>query len=224
MTLEQSASNRPPSRTAVFVDRDGVINRERRDYVTRWDDFCFLPGAVEALVALTRAGLDVIVITNQSAIHRGIVTAATVDGLHQRMVEVLRRAGGCVLAIYVCPHTPDEGCACRKPQPGLLLQAAREHGLDLARCYLIGDKLSDMEAGMAVGCRCLLVRTGLDAPPADTIVTERYRVFPSIREAVDAILVDAFPVGSERPLEMAQWRLEARTVPPAAPPIEQARN
>lgn len=192
MTPMEPISTQPSSRTAVFVDRDGVINEERRGYVTRWGEFRFLPGAVEALVALARAGLDVFIVTNQSAIHQGIVSLDDVHRLHERLMATVRKAGGSVRGIYVCPHTPDEGCTCRKPRPGLLLRAAAEHHLDLTRCYLIGDKLSDMEAGHAVGCRCMLVRTGLDAPPAETGATRAgpYRIFPTIREAATQVLAD----------------------------------
>lgn len=194
MSLSESAGSRSLPRTAVFVDRDGVINKERRHYVTRWSEFHFLPGAVEALVALTHAGLDVFVITNQSAIHRGLVTIDAVQRLHARMVAAIHEAGGRVRGVYLCPHTPDEGCACRKPRPGLLLRAAAEHDLDLTRCYVIGDKLSDMQAGLAAGCRCLLVLTGLDAPPSaereGSTKADGYRVYGSIREAVAQVLED----------------------------------
>jgi len=184
----------PPRGTAVFVDRDGVINEERRAYVTRWSEFRFLPGALDALVALSQTGQRVLVITNQSAIHRGLATHADVRRLHRRMVAAVTAAGGRIDGIYVCPHRPDEGCDCRKPRPGLLLRAAAQHRLDLARCYLIGDKLTDIEAGLAVGCRCILVRTGLD----DTAEFDRpetgphaFRCFGDIRTAVDHILQSA---------------------------------
>lgn len=212
-TVTEPASAVARSRSAVFVDRDGVINEERRDYVTHWDAFRFLPGAIEAVVALARGGLDVLIVTNQSAINRGIVSYDDVERLHRRMLAALRRAGGRVRGVYVCPHTPDEGCACRKPKPGLLLQAAREHHLDLSRCYLIGDKLSDMEAGQAAGCRCMLVLTGLDAPPAEALDLAgagSFRVFPSIREAVDQVLADQAladkaPADNAPPSEAVLW-------------------
>lgn len=194
MIPAEPADDRPPSRTAVFVDRDGVINEERRDYVTRWGEFHFLPGAIQALASLARAGLDVFVITNQSAIHRGITTPQEVRRLHRRMVAAIHGAGGRVRGVYVCPHRPDEECTCRKPQPGLLLRAAAEHGLDLAGCYLIGDKVSDMEAGLTVGCRCLLVLTGLDGPPSERrgalANPEGYRIYASLQEAVAQVIQD----------------------------------
>lgn len=190
-----------PARAAVFVDRDGVINEERREYVTRWSEFRFLPGAVEALVALSQAGLRVLVITNQSAIHRGLASRDDVRRLHRRMIASVARAGGRVDGVYVCPHRPDEGCACRKPRPGLLLRAAARHRLDLARCYLIGDKLSDIAAGLAVGCRCILVTTGLDcAPLSPQMVSDpvAFRVCADLGAAVGHILQDeATPVGPE---------------------------
>lgn len=182
-----------PSRAAVFVDRDGVINEERRDYVTRWSEFRFLPGAVEALVALSQAGLRVLVITNQSAIHRGLASRDDVRRLHRRMIASVARAGGRVDGVYVCPHRPDEECACRKPRPGLLLRAAARHRLDLARCYLIGDKLSDIEAGLAVGCRCILVSTGLDCTARSPQVESEpaaFRVCADIGAAVGHVLQD----------------------------------
>jgi len=146
---------------AVFLDRDGVINEERSDYVKSWREFQFLPGALEAMASLTEAGLPLIVITNQSAIGRGLVSAAEVREIHRRMVAAIEEVGGRIAQIYCCPHTPEQHCECRKPRSGLLLSAAREHDLELARCYLIGDKLTDIAAGQAVGCQCVLVRSGL---------------------------------------------------------------
>jgi D-glycero-D-manno-heptose 1,7-bisphosphate phosphatase len=145
----------------VFVDRDGVINAERRDYVRRWTHFRFLPGALEGLAMLSQQGGRVLVVTNQSAINRGLMTVADLEEIHCRMAQVVAEAGGRIDAIYCCPHRPDEGCDCRKPRPGLLLWAAREYGLDLSQSFLVGDKCSDVAAGEAVGCTCVMVRTGL---------------------------------------------------------------
>jgi len=191
-----SADASPHSRlhpgVAVFLDRDGVINRERSDYVRTWEHFRFLPGVFQALRTLRCAGLPVFVVTNQSAIGRGLTTAATVFCIHQRMTAAIRECGGDVSAIYVCPHAPSDGCECRKPRPGLLLRAAEEHGLDLPSCYLLGDKLSDIEAGQAVGCRCALVTTGLGigvtnrAQPA----TGSFQVFDDLGNAVDWVIAD----------------------------------
>jgi D-glycero-D-manno-heptose 1,7-bisphosphate phosphatase len=144
----------------VFLDRDGVIIRNRADYVKSWDEVEVLPGALDALARLTAAGHRAIVVTNQSAIARGLVSAATVDGIHQRLDRVITDAGGAISAYYICPHAPDDGCACRKPQPGLLLRARDDLGIDLAAAYLIGDQLIDMQAAHAAGCTGVLVQTG----------------------------------------------------------------
>lgn len=145
---------------AVFIDRDGVICRNRRDHVKSWEEFEFLPGALKALARLARTNLRVVIVTNQAAINRGLVSARTVGRINRRMVRAIERAGGRVDGVFVCPHRPDEGCPCRKPRTGLLLQAAEQLGIELAGSYLIGDAESDIRAGRAVGCRCYLVLTG----------------------------------------------------------------
>lgn len=145
---------------AIFLDRDGVLNRERRDYVRDWSQLEFLPGALDAVRALTALALPLIIVTNQSVIGRGLASAAAVVEIHERMREAIERAGGRIDALYCCPHHPAEGCACRKPRPGMLLQAAREHGLDLPRSLFIGDSYTDHLAAQAAGCRSLLVRSG----------------------------------------------------------------
>lgn len=145
---------------AVFLDRDGVINENRDDYVKSWDEFIFLPTSLRAFRRLAQAELLVIVVSNQSAINRGIVNKNTVEEINRRMVDEIERFGGRVDAIFYCMHRPDEGCDCRKPSPGLLLQAAACHDLDLDECYLVGDALSDIAAGQSVGCKNILVLTG----------------------------------------------------------------
>jgi D-glycero-D-manno-heptose 1,7-bisphosphate phosphatase len=142
---------------AVFLDRDGVLN-EDRGYVHRWEDFSFLPGAIDALRQLQQKGYLLVVITNQSAVARGLCAEADVLALHERMRTVLREQGIELAGIYHCPHHPQgsvpryaRACPCRKPEPGMILRAAQEHGIDLARSFLVGDKISDLEAGRAAG-------------------------------------------------------------------------
>ncbi len=147
-------------RRAVFIDRDGVICRNRNDHVKSWEEFVFLPGALKAMARLASLDLPIIVITNQAIINRRMVSAEMVDAIHARMVGAIEAAGGRVDRVMYCPHRPDEHCTCRKPQPGLLLMAAEELELDLSCSYLIGDAESDMKAGRAVGCRRYLVLTG----------------------------------------------------------------
>jgi len=140
---------------AAFLDRDGVINRKAPDeqYVTRWEDFHLLPGVVEGIAQLNRAGLRVIVVTNQRCVAKGLLTEAELKNLHRQMSEHLAQAGATIDAIYYCPHELEVSCGCRKPAPGMLLTAARFHGLDLAASWMIGDSDSDIQAGKNAGCR-----------------------------------------------------------------------
>jgi D-glycero-D-manno-heptose 1,7-bisphosphate phosphatase len=145
---------------AIFIDRDGVINANRTDHVKSWAEFAFLPGSLLALAQITCLGWPVVIISNQSAIGRGLVSRETVEEINTRMVAVVEQACGRISGVYICPHSPDEGCNCRKPQPGLLHQAAQELELDLARSYLVGDAESDILAALAVCAQPILVLTG----------------------------------------------------------------
>jgi D-glycero-D-manno-heptose 1,7-bisphosphate phosphatase len=145
---------------AIFLDRDGVINANRADYVKRWAEFCFLPGALTALQTLATLGWPIVVITNQSAIGRGLVTQAAVEQIHQRMIDAIHAAGGRIDALFYCAHHPEDGCDCRKPRPGLLHQAQARLQIDLARSILIGDAVSDLQAAQAVGAFPVLVKSG----------------------------------------------------------------
>ena len=156
-------------RRAVFLDRDGTINEER-EYLHRVEEFAFIPGVPEAIRRLKEAGFLVIVVTNQSGVGRGYYDEAALCVLHRHLDAELARSGTAIDAYYFCPHHPRhaEGdyrreCSCRKPLPGMLLQAAADFGIDLAASYMVGDKLADVEAGLAAGCRPILVRTGYGA-------------------------------------------------------------
>lgn len=152
------------ARRAVFLDRDGTINVEV-NYLHRAADLTLLPGAAEAIARLNTAGFFVVVVTNQAGIARGFYTEEDMHALHKHLSEALGIHGARVDAWYFCSHHPDftGSCACRKPAPGMLLAAAQEHGLDLARSWLIGDSAGDIGAGTAAGCRTILVRTGYGA-------------------------------------------------------------
>jgi D-glycero-D-manno-heptose 1,7-bisphosphate phosphatase len=145
---------------AVFVDRDGVICENRADHVKTWSEFVFLPGAIEALASLRRAGCRLVVVTNQSAVGRGLLSRRQLDLIHEKMLGSFGGSGAKVEAIMVCPHHPDDGCACRKPEPGMLLEAADRLKVDLSRSFMIGDHPADVEAGKRAGCETVLVRTG----------------------------------------------------------------
>jgi rfaE bifunctional protein nucleotidyltransferase chain/domain len=147
----------PARRKAAFLDRDGVINLDRA-YVHRWEDFSFVPGAIEAMRQLSAAGYALVVVTNQSGIARGYYSSAQFQSLTAQMCAALAQAGAPVAGVYHCPHHPKgsvpefaRDCACRKPAPGLILQAARELDLSLADSLLIGDKPSDIQAARAAG-------------------------------------------------------------------------
>lgn len=192
VSKESPMSHKGASRKVVFVDRDGVINAERHDYVKSWEEFRFLPGAPEALARLSANGFEILIVTNQSALHRGLLSDEGLAEIHRQMLDAIARVGGVVRDVLVCPHTPDEDCDCRKPRPGLLLQAARRHGLDLSTCYLVGDKLTDIAAGQAVGCRCVLVATGLEPlQPAEQPQPQAgYGVCETLDRAIEWIVAD----------------------------------
>ena len=145
---------------AVFLDRDGVINENRSDYVKSWEEVMFLPGVFESLRRLANTSYKIIVISNQSAIRRGLVTIATVEDIHRRMTEAVESHDGRIDSFVYCPHRPEEECDCRKPRAGMLLRSARRFSLDLTQCLLVGDAVSDVQAAWAVGCQPILVRTG----------------------------------------------------------------
>ena len=149
------------SYSTVFLDRDGVINCDSPDYIKSWAEFRFISGSRKAIARLTRAGITVIVITNQSAVNRGMVSLETLEQMHDRMCRAVVASGGRIAEIFFCPHRPGEGCACRKPEPGLILAAQNRHGIDLSKAVMVGDSAKDIHAGRTAGCgMTVLVRTG----------------------------------------------------------------
>ncbi len=140
---------------AVFLDRDGVLNRKapEGEYVTRWEELEFLPRVAEATASLVKAGFLVIVVSNQRCVSKGLLTVHELDSIHQRMRHELAAAGAVITDIYYCPHDTQPPCSCRKPAPGMLLTAAREHEVDLMGSWMIGDSDADVEAGKKAGCR-----------------------------------------------------------------------
>jgi D-glycero-D-manno-heptose 1,7-bisphosphate phosphatase len=174
-------------RKAVFLDRDGVINRNLPTYVGSWEEFVFLDGAVDALRRLAHTDMAVIVASNQSAINRGLTGREKVDEVNARMVSAVARQGGRIDAVLYCPHRPDEGCNCRKPKPGLLLEAAERFDIDLRRSYFIGDAVSDVEAALAVGAQPLLVLTGRGREQAPLLARHGYRGVPVLKDLGEAV-------------------------------------
>lgn len=178
-----------PLKKAIFLDRDGTINVEK-DYLIAPADLVLLPGVGAALRRGQEAGYLLVVVTNQSGVARGYFTTDEVEALHDHLQRELLSDGVQIDAFYLCPHHPAYGasCDCRKGAPGMLLQAAREHHIDLAASWMIGDKRSDIEAGSNAGCRSILVRTGYGAQqesglPSSTLIAD------SLSEAVELILL-----------------------------------
>ena len=168
--------HRPAMIPAVFLDRDGVLV-EDVDLLTNEADFRLLPGVTAALTRLHAAGLPLVVVSNQPIVARGLATEADVVTLHKFLQTLLVQAGAPPPdGWYFCPHHPRANipayrlkCECRKPQPGMLLHAARELGLDLPASFMVGDRITDIIAGARAGCRTILVQTGMHSqPPIET--------------------------------------------------------
>lgn len=146
----------------VILDRDGVINNyEDGQYICRPEEWIPIPGSIEAIAALSRAGYQVAIATNQSGIGRGFYSEATLQLMHDRLIALVEAAGGQINHIAFCPHLPEDNCFCRKPLTGLLdqIQAALDIS-SLAGSWMVGDNLKDLEAGASQGCKPVLVRTG----------------------------------------------------------------
>lgn len=143
------------------MDRDGVINRNLAgDYVRTVEQFEFLPGALEGLARLKAAGCTVIILSNQAGVGKGLMSLEDLEQINDEMLRAISEHGGEISGVYYCTHRKDEGCACRKPQVGLFDGAARELGISLDGAYLVGDALSDLQAGVNAGCRTVIVLTG----------------------------------------------------------------
>ena len=179
-------------RPCVFLDRDGVINEEV-EYLHDPDRLVVIEGGLQAIAALHATGAAVVVVTNQAGIARGLYTERELGAVTAHLSALVAAAGGAIDATYYCPHHPEAGrgaylqdCTCRKPAPGMLVRAAEEHGLDLARSVIVGDKASDLAAGRAVGCATVLVRTGHGAREEAAVAAAGLAdaVFDSLAHAV----------------------------------------
>ncbi len=146
---------------AVFLDRDGVLIENRAEYIREWSQVLVYPKTYFSLKRIQDAGYKIVIVTNQSAVGRGLITLQKANEINQRLVDLIRDNGAQVDRVYLCPHQPEDHCDCRKPKPGMLLQAAEELSLDLSRSWLVGDAWSDMLAGQALNLQGkVLVKTG----------------------------------------------------------------
>jgi len=177
----------------VVLDRDGVINRDSADFIKTPDEWQPLPGSLEAIGRLSGAGFDVAIATNQSGIGRKLLDEPGLKLIHQKMRAAARVFGGDIGKIVYCPHHPDAGCDCRKPEPGLLLQLSRKYGVSLDNVPFVGDSIRDVEAAIAVGARPILVRTG-GGVSAEKALTERgskTEVYADLAAVVDVLVEEA---------------------------------
>ena len=185
---------------AIFLDRDGTLNVDV-GYLHQLKDLELFPWTVDALRLLKRAGYELVIVTNQSGLAQGLIQPGFVEECHDEMRRRLQAGGTDLDALYYCPHHPEGSapeysitCKCRKPSPGMLLEAEKNHQLDLSASWIIGDKASDIEAGINAGCKTILVRTGYgdkinsESLPAGTIIKN------DLLEAVNFILLSKSPL------------------------------
>ena len=144
----------------VILGRDGILNDFRNDHVKSPEEWFLIPGALEAVARLNHAGWHTVIATNQSGIGRGMIDMASVNAVHAYMYKQLMAVGGRIDAVFFCPHTPEDGCDCRKPQPGLMREIGKRYGIDLKTVPMVADTLRDLQAAHTAGCEPHLVRSG----------------------------------------------------------------
>ena len=173
----------------IILDRDGVINEDSDDYIKSPEEWQPIPGSLEAIARLHRAGWRVVVATNQAGVARGLFDLDTLMRIHEKMHRAVRETGGLIDAVFFCPHGPDDNCACRKPKPGLFHDIARRLRIDLKGVPAIGDSVRDLQAARAAGARPLLVKTGKGLQTlAHQELGGGVPVFTDLASAVDAVL------------------------------------
>jgi len=161
----------------VFLDRDGTINRDSPDYIKGREEFEFLPGSLEAIKNLTHHGFVNIVVTNQSAVPRKLISLKELEFVHNMMAQTIALNGGEIKDIFYCPHMPEDGCDCRKPEPGLFFQAREKYGIDLTAAVMVGDSAKDIESARRAGCgRAVLVKSGQKDDVEEELKTRQIRV------------------------------------------------
>lgn len=181
----------------VILDRDGVINHDSDDYIRSVDEWIPIDGSIAAIAALSKAGYLVAVATNQSGLARGFFDEITLANMHSLLSALVEEAGGRIDALCYCPHGPADGCSCRKPAPGLLLQLSAELQVPLLGAWYVGDSGKDIELALATGCKPILVRTGKGRETELTLAADQRaatRVVDDLAAAADLIL--ASPGGS----------------------------
>jgi len=177
---------------AIFLDRDGVIIENQANYVRDWSQAKVLSKAIGAIANLHRKNLyKIVIVTNQSVIGRGLISLKVAQDINKRLVNIIENHGGQIEGVYMCPHKPEDLCGCRKPNPGLFFQAAKELSLDLSQSWMVGDAWSDLLAGQAAGLRgVIMVKTGRGAeqllqPQPETL--KDFYIYNDLSEALEAL-------------------------------------
>jgi D-glycero-D-manno-heptose 1,7-bisphosphate phosphatase len=174
----------------IILDRDGVINEDSDEYIKSPQEWHAIPGSIQAIGRLNHAGYRVVIATNQSGVGRGLFDIDTLGKIHEKMCQQLEEAGATVESIFYCPHTPEEGCDCRKPQPGMFQDIEKRLGKNLEGVYAVGDSLRDLQAAQAVNATPILVKTGkgMRTLQSDDELLERVLQFDNLYSFVDALL------------------------------------
>lgn len=178
-------------RKGIFLDRDGVINRNYNNYVQSTQSVQIIPKSLEAIAELTQSEYVIVIVTNQSAIGRGIISQKTSEEINSHLLNIIQNANGRIDGVYVCPHHPQKLCNCRKPKPGMLLQASKDLNINLNESWLIGDAISDIQAALSVNVTPLLVKTGRGAEQFTLLQKnnlEDTQIFNNLYDATEYIL------------------------------------
>lgn len=184
----------PVSNKLIILDRDGVINEDSDDYVKSLEEWIPIPGSIQAVADLSKAGYIIAVATNQSGIGRGLFDLDELELMHDKLCALVEEAGGEIAGIFYCPHTPEDNCECRKPKSGLMDSIASELGLPVKNAYIVGDSQRDLEAGFHRGCLPVLVKTGkgqkslISLPEKNPALFAQTKVFDNLRTFVNELL------------------------------------
>jgi D-glycero-D-manno-heptose 1,7-bisphosphate phosphatase len=166
----------------IILDRDGVINWDSKNFIKSPDEWKAIPGSLEAIAAFNKAGFTIVIASNQSGIGRHYFDEKTLDAIHQKMKHELARCGGVIDRIYVCPHVPEDNCSCRKPKTGLFERIAVDYQGSLEEAWCVGDSLRDIQAGLAMHCRCVLVLTGKAKPTEEELRFYQEHQIPMLKD------------------------------------------
>ena len=173
MQLPSSRQNKTMLQKVVFLDRDGVINWDSPDYIKSWEEFEFFPKSIEAIRLLNVNGFATIIITNQSVINRNMVSKEGLEYIHALMKKAVQSGGGEIKDIFYCPHTPEDGCDCRKPEPGLIYQAQKKYQIDLPTSVMVGDSAKDIECARRAGCGLSVLVKSENFSNAERLLSEK---------------------------------------------------